>query len=78
LQATSTLITSLATLKSKDSKVAFEQPVSNLTNIKIPVNASVDCAGPETVSDNAIDTIFGTFVALDILLRQLDRRRSFE
>lgn len=63
MQAASTLITSLA----KYSEVEDEQPVSSLTNIKTPVNASIDYARPVTMKDNAIDTIFGTFVALDIL-----------
>lgn len=67
MQAASTLITSLAVLHFKDSKVAFEQPGSSLNDAKIPVNASNGCTGPETVRDSAIDTILGTFVALDII-----------
>jgi hypothetical protein len=76
LQAASTLITSLATLKFKDSNVAFEQLESSLTKDEIPVNASTDYAGPETVRYNAIDTLVGTFVALDILSSASTRSQS--
>jgi len=68
LRAASNLLVSLTTLKPKIPTSFFEQPGSKSKGLETPRNASFgDRVGPDTIDENAIDTIVGAFVALDII-----------
>jgi hypothetical protein len=67
LQAASSLMTPLSLLKPKTSTVCFEQSVSKTKLAMTQPNAIVEDRFGVDTNQNAIDTLVGAFVALDML-----------